>query len=115
MTPEQKAEIALLARVVMGWREVEPPEQSAADSFVIVHGGIIHAGAYWDPYTNPADAIGMLDKFLQGELRWNNGVQMVAVKAKHFEPWAVGSDRNRCYAICTACLAWARAQERGGK
>ena len=111
MTPEQKAaNIALLARVVMGWTTV--------NGYIRVIKGETGFEVRWDPYTNNDDAMGMLNRFEWWELKHDGAgyyCMIYGVTKGTGNTYRVAREKNYFDSICTACLEWAWAQKGGGK
>lgn len=112
MTAEEKAaNVALLARVVMGWVIAEDLEQlqSSSGSWTI---SVPKEGRPWDPYTSIADAMKMLDTFAEYSLTCMGPTRVHTCNVYREmagKPYRANA-AERLSAICAACMEWARAQ-----
>lgn len=113
MTPTEKAaNVALLARVVMGW-QLEPHRHGFR---VRLPDGLLFIGdgqsfiKRWDPDTSIADAMEMLKRFDSYRLERIEGGQVFCLVCKGNEHGSAVEPTEED-AIYAACLEWARAQE----
>ena len=127
MTPQQKAEnIALLARVVMGWPILTPQEVPIAKdawwrqyprAVIYADGSLaliteIGTGPlHWDPYTSTADALEMLSKFDSWVVRKMQKRPGYSCDARRNDVNCSGYCQTETEAICAACLEWAQGEK----
>lgn len=118
-TKEKAADIVLLARVVMGWEEVKtwteyhaPNPTRVIRFFANSNNNVVAVdGREWDPRTNIAGAMEMLDRFLCWQLcRTVQGSHICRVGSTLAGLTNFSVCPTILDAICDACLEWARAQ-----
>ena len=126
MSPEKTENVALLARVVMGWADHEF-QDTVSEMQACIRCDLIRtlytdsqsqlcfSRQGWDPYANTADAMEILGMFRHWLLsRGPDGYSCSVSSVRAVDHDSPVGELTIGDAICTACLEWARAQKRGG-
>lgn len=102
---EKKQATITLAEKVMGWRQASHLIEFGPSAFIANGHGIITFYGSFNPWTNPANAVMMLEK-----LRANTGVHSICIMA-HAGGYQISRANNLlsespdfCEAVCLAAL-----------